>query len=73
MMKILELQPECQTIHSILPPLSSVYYHYFHSLLTAPTNTPSPEHCPDWGSNTDHSSFACLYESYHNTNQLIAL
>ena len=25
-------------------PLSSAYYHYFHNLLTAPTNVPPPKH-----------------------------
>ena len=34
MMKILVI-----TIHSTLSPISA-YYHYFHSLLTAPTNAP---------------------------------
>ena len=31
---------------STLPfPLSSAYYHYFHSLLAALTNAPPPKHC----------------------------
>ena len=36
--------PEWQTIHPTLCPIS-VYYHYFQSLLTAPTNAPPPKHC----------------------------
>ena len=35
---------EWQTIHPTLSPISA-YYHYFHSLLTAPTNPPPPRHC----------------------------
>ena len=33
----------------------SLYYHYFHSLLTALTNALPPKHCPKWGLVADHS------------------
>ena len=64
-------QSEWQTIHSILPLILSLL-HYFHSLLTAPTNAPPPKHYPNWGSNADDHSGA-VWQSYRYAIQRIAL
>ena len=63
---------EWETIHATLSP-TSAYYHYFHSLLTAPANALPPKHCfptlkknnPQLGLNADQSS--AVWQSYRYT------
>ena len=67
---------EWKTIHStLLLPLYSVYYHYSHSLLPTPINTPPLKHSikekenPPLGLYADHSG--AEWQSYQYTNRLV--
>ena len=48
MMKILATRMAKQTIDSIISPILSLFYHYFHSLLMAPTKAPPPNTAGAW-------------------------